>query len=105
MPFNCPMRGIMPVINIPLIGIGNDDEHHKVIIKRQTKMTKTKILPKILCLPIGSTVVVQHEDWGLWSHGTIEGKGDHNHHDRCYHICMIKTGRLVTQNRQHIKPT
>ena len=35
----------------------------------------------------------------------IEGKGNLNHHDRSYHIHIRKTGRLVTQNRQHIKPT
>ena len=50
--FNHPITDIMPVINRPPIGIDNDDEHHKVIIKRQTKMTK--VLPKILCLsPLG----------------------------------------------------
>ena len=48
MLFNCPIRGIMPVINRPLMGIDNDVEHHIVLIKRQTKMTKTKILPKLL---------------------------------------------------------
>ena len=32
----------------------------------------------------------------------IEGKHDHNHHDRSFHICITKIGRLV---RQHIKPT
>ena len=39
---NCPIRGAMPVINRPLIGIDNDDDHHKVIIKRQTKNDKDK---------------------------------------------------------------
>ena len=58
-----------------------------------------------MSLPIGYTVAVQCEDGGLWTHGMIEGKGDHNHHDRSYHIHITKTGRLVTQNRQHIKPT
>ena len=32
-------------------------------------------------------------------------KDDQNHHDRSYHIHITKTGRIVTQNRQHIKPT
>ena len=35
-------------------------------------------------LPIGSTVVVQQEDGGPWTHGTIVGKGDHNHHNYSY---------------------
>ena len=68
-------------------------------------MTKTKILTKILYLTIGSTLVVQWEDGRVWTHGTIEGKGNHNHHDRSYCIHITKTGRLVTWNRQHIKPT
>ena len=42
MLFNCPIRGIMPVINRPPIGIDNDDKHHKVIIQRQTKNNKDK---------------------------------------------------------------
>ena len=38
--FNCPIRGILPVINRLPIGLDNDDEHHKVMIKRQTKNDK-----------------------------------------------------------------
>ena len=97
MLFNCLIRGIMPVINRLLIGIDNDDEHHKAIIKRQTKNDQDKDTSRnFVSLPIGFTVVVQHEDGGPWTYGTIEGMGDHNHHGRSYHICIIKTGRLVT---------
>ena len=97
MLFNCPIRGIMLVINRLPIGIDNDDEHHKMIIERQTKNDKDKDTSKnFVSLPTGSTVLVQHEDGGLWTHGTIEGKGDHNHHNRSYIICITKTGRLVT---------
>ena len=31
-----------------------------------------------------------------WTLGTNEGKGDHNHHNRSFHIHITKTGRLVT---------
>ena len=34
---------------------------------------------------IGSTVVVQWEDGGPWTHGTIIGTGDHNHNNRLWH--------------------
>ena len=68
-------------------------------------MTKTKILPKIVSYPVGSTVTVQHENRGLWTHGMIEGKGNHDHHNRSYIIHITKTVQLVIQNRQHIKPT
>ena len=35
----------------------------------------------------------------------IEGKGNHNHHERSYNIHITKTGQLVTGDRKHIKPT
>ena len=54
---------------------------------------------------IGSNVVVQWEDWGLWIHGTIGVKGNHNHHNVSYKIHVTTTGRIMTCNRQHIKPT
>ena len=38
--FNCSARGIMPIINRLPIGIDNDDEHHLVLVKRQTKNDK-----------------------------------------------------------------
>ena len=56
-------------------------------------------------IPIGSTVAVQWEDGGSWTHGTIVGMGDHNHHSRSYKIQVTTTGRIITCNRQHIKPT
>ena len=106
MLFNHPIRGIMWVINRLPFGIDNDDEHHKAIIKRQTKNDKDKDTSKnVVSLPMGSTVVVQYKDGGPWTHGMIEGKCDCNHHNRSYIICITKTGRLVTWSRQHIKPT
>ena len=58
-----------------------------------------------LSIPIRSTVAVQWEDRGPWTHGTIIGKGDHNHHNRSYKIQVTTTGRIITHNRKHIKPT
>ena len=87
----------MPVIKRLLMGIDNDDEHHKALIIRQTKNDKDKDTSKnFVSLPVGSTVVVQHEDGGPWTHGIIEGKGNHKHHDRSDNIHITKTGRLVT---------
>ena len=58
-----------------------------------------------MSIPIGSTVAVQWEDWGPCTHHTIIGKGNHNHHNRSYKIQVTNTGRIITCNRQHIKPT
>ena len=60
-------------------------------------MKRQRYFQKFVSLPIGSTIAVQWEDGGLWTHGMIERKGDHNHHDRSYHICITMRGRLVTQ--------
>ena len=57
-----------------------------------------------MSIPIGSTVAVQWEDGGPLTHDTIEGKDNQHHHDRSDHIPITETGRVVTQNRQHIKP-
>ena len=58
--FNDPIRGIMPIISRPLVGVDNSNEHHKAIFKRETKNDKDKDTSKIfVSLPIGSTVAVQ----------------------------------------------
>ena len=49
--------------------------------------------------------MVQQEDGGLWTHGTVVDKGNHNHYNRYYKIQVTKTGRIITCNRQHIRPT
>ena len=56
-------------------------------------------------IPIGSAVVVQQEDGGPWTHGTIVGTGDHNHNNCSYTIQLTTNGRRITHNRQHVKPT
>ena len=94
--FKQPIRGIMPIIKRPLVGIDSDEGHYEVLIKMQTKDDKTKVLPNYVSIPKGSTVVVQLEDGEPLTHGTIEGKGEQNHHDRSFHICITKTGQLVT---------
>ena len=70
------------MINRIPISIDNDDEHHKALVKRQTKNDKNHDTTRnYSILPIAFTVAVQREDGDRWIHGTIIGKGDHNHHD------------------------
>ena len=93
MLFSHQIRGIMPVINRPLTCRDNDEEHYEALIKRQTKDDKHQGTPRnYVSIPIGSTVAVKQEDGGPWTHGTVEGKGDHDHHDRSYDIHIIRTG-------------
>ena len=35
--FNCPVRGIMPVVDRPPINVDNDDEHHQTLMHSQGK--------------------------------------------------------------------
>ena len=96
----------MPLMDRKPINIDNDDEHHKNLMHRQGKNDWNNDTSKIfMFIPIGSTLVVQWGDGGLWTHGTVIGKGDHNHHSRSYKIQVTKAGRIITCNRQHIKPT
>ena len=104
--FNHPIRGIMPIIRRPPVGVNNDEEHHEILENSQTKDDKNQGTPRnYVSFPKGSTVAVQCEDGGPWTYGTVEGKGDHNHHEQSYNICITKTGQLVNRDRKHIKPT
>ena len=67
--------------------------------------TNNDVSQIFVSIPIGSTVVVQWEDEGSWTHGTIVGKSDHNHHNWSYKIQITTRGRIITHYRQHIKPT
>ena len=40
----------MSTINRPPIGVNNNDEHYKTLVKRQTKHDKNTILPEIMLL-------------------------------------------------------
>ena len=75
-------------------------------MRRQGKNDPNNDISQIfVSIPIGSTVVVQQEDGGPWTHDTIIGNGDHNHRNRSYKTQVTTTGRIITCNRQHIKPT
>ena len=96
----------MPVINRSPVGTDNNEEHHKAIIDRQSTNDKSNDASKsFVSFPIGSTVVVQWEDGGPYTHGSIEAKYDCNHQNRSCKIWITTRGKVVTCNRQHIKPT
>ena len=83
----------MPMINRPPLGIDKDDKHYQVLVRRLTKDDKNQSIPRnYISIPTGSTIAVQCEDGGPWTHGTMEDKGDHNHHDRPYNIGITGTG-------------
>ena len=95
--FNHLVCGIMPVLDRKPASVDNDDEHHKILMYRQGKNDPNNDTSQaFVSIPIGSTVAVQWEDGGPWTHGTIVGKGDHNHHNRSYKIQVTTTGKLIT---------
>ena len=58
--FNCPIRGIMPVIDKLLINTNNDAKHHTALVNRQYRNEQDIDTSKnLVSLPVGSTVVVQ----------------------------------------------
>ena len=54
---------------------------------------------------IESTVPLQWDDGGLWTHGTVVGRGDHYQNNRSYTIIVTKTGCFITRNSKHFKTT
>ena len=77
-----------------------------MLVSRKTKNYKNQGTPRsYVSIPTGSNVAVQPKDGGLWTHGTTEGKGNHNHHERFHTIHITKTWLLVTRDRKHLKPT
>ena len=94
----------MPVIDYkPLVQDCDDNCHAKIIERQQKNNNDTAVT--FSCIPIGSAVAVQQEDSGPWTHGTVAGTGNHNHHDKSYTIQLTTNGRCITCNRHLIKPT
>ena len=56
-------------------------------------------------MPIGSIVLFQREDGRPWIRGSITEKGDQNHTDQSYKVCMTKTGQLITETANILKMT
>ena len=104
--FNRQVCGIMPVLDCKSICIwkDSDDKHHSKLVDRQHR-NNNDASPVFASFPTGSAGVVQWEDGTLWTHGTVGGTGDHNHHDRAYTVQLTMNGRWIRHNRQHIKPT
>ena len=90
--FNRQVHGIMPVLDHKPIGQDCDDNLHNKLVDRQ-QQNNNDALPVFAYIPIGSNVGVQQEDGGPWTHGTIVGTGDHNHHSRSYTIQLTTNGR------------
>ena len=94
----------MPVLDHKPVWTDCDDKHHTRLVDRQQR-NNNDASPVFASLPIGSAVVVQWEDGGPWTHGTVVSTGDHNHHNQAYTIQLTTSGKQIICNRQHIKPT
>ena len=93
--FNRQVQGIMPVLDHKPIRQDHDDNHYGKLMDRQHK-NDNDTSPVFFCIPTGSAVVVQQEDGGQWTHGTVVGNGNYNHHSRSYIIQLTTNGRCIT---------
>ena len=94
----------MPIINRLPINSDNDDEQYKALFNRQAKNDKKYDTTRNYHLfSMGSTVAVQQEDGGLWTHGTVVGRGDPSHKNRSYTIRVTKIGCIITRKSKYIK--
>ena len=93
----------MPILDRKPVGEDYEDQHHSRLVDRQHKNDKDAS-PMFAFIPIGSTLAVQWEGGGPWTHGTIVGTGDHSHNDHSYTIQLTTNGRRITCNKQDIKP-
>ena len=82
--FNRPIQGIMPVTDCKPLVEDCDGHCHAKIFKTQQKNDNNTAVT-FLCIPIGPAVVVQSEDGGPWTHWTVVGTGNHNHHKKIIH--------------------
>ena len=96
--FNQPVCSIMPVLDRKPVGEDYDYEHYSRFVDRQHR-NDNDASAMFGFIPIGSAVVVQWEDGGLWTHGTVVGTGDHNHNYCSYTIQLATNGRRITHNR------
>ena len=53
MMFNHPIRGIMPIINRPLVGRDNEEEHYEVLIKDMKGDKNKGTAENCVSIPIG----------------------------------------------------
>ena len=96
----------MPIINRIPINPDKDDDHCKVLVRRQIRNDMNyDTARKYDLFLIGSTVAVLQEDGGPWTQGTIVGRSNHNHNNRSYTIQITMTGHIVIRNSKHIITT
>ena len=92
--FNCTIKGIILILSRPPIHANSDNYHHETLVEIKSKAVRNyDTLRNYNSVPIGSTVVVQRQDQGLWTHGTIVEKGDQN---------MTKKGQLIARKSKHV---
>ena len=84
----------MPVLDHKPIRQDHDGNHYGKLMDRQHK-NDNDTPPVFPYIPTGSAVAVQQEDSRPWTHGTVVGSGNYNHHGRSYLI-------QLTTNRRHI---
>ena len=93
-------------MNTEPINFNANNDHYEALKTCQDKYTKDSDTHKdSFPFPIGSTVPVQHEDDGPWTHGIVKETNGTYHQEQSYIILVMKTGRLIMSNMVHIHST
>ena len=104
--FNRPGRGLLPQINREPININNDDVQYRAFKAHQSKyITDSDTHKESPSFLIGSTVAIQCEDEGPWTHGVIKVANSSDHNGRSSIVRVTKTDRFRRQNTKHICST
>ena len=96
--FNRQVPDIMSVLDCKPIRQDQGDDHYSKLMDRQHK-NDNDTPPVFPYIPTGSALVVQQEDGRPWTHGTVVGSGNYNHHGRSHIIQLTTNERCITQNR------
>ena len=96
------MHGLLPTL--PDI---SDDQTRDTLANEQDHMKLNhdyKIADKSESelIPIGSQVMVQRDDSGPWTHGTVVDHNKAEHNMQSYDIRLTLSGCIITRNIKHI---
>ena len=95
--FKRPVRGLLPNINrMPKI-YDYDDEHYETLKERQQWADRCDTGKDFTIIPVQSTTVVQTEDGGLHTHGTVVEHSFREYTDKSNRIPVMVTDCIITR--------
>ena len=101
-PVNRPARGLFQRFSKPCVMCDNDEGDHVALKNRQPQANKGKhTYVNISLFPTGSTITVQCEDGGPWTHRTVIRHGSEDHNRGCYKSRVKRTNQNQSTSDSH----